>query len=147
MENKLTNGFPLEKPDIILEWGKPLDELAKKSGGIWNGDRYYWKSVVYLQGLEYPLCSENGILQNEAFVSISACIGLDQDGLWSDELSLSGFNRVSDHLTNLFGKPISLAVENELGEKSQSWNIGNVHFYLSIVEQHTLKCYLKVGLR
>jgi hypothetical protein len=147
MNNPFLKGFPLEKPDIILEWGKPLNELAKDTGGIWFGDRYSWNSVTYLQGLEYPLYSDNGIAKDESFKSITAYIGLNPEGLWEDKLSLSGFDKVSEHLIKIFGKPSEIETENELNEKSQSWGVGNIYLHLSVIEQHVFRCYLTTSLK
>jgi len=139
-------GFPLEKPAVLLPWGKPINEVAHMSGGIWHSDRFYWRSASYLHGLNYPLASPNGMPRSSPFREISAYIGLTPEGLWSDKASLHGFDSVSEHLTHLIGKPTELTLQNKLGEKDMSWRIGKVYFYLSVIEQFALKCHLTVGI-
>jgi len=148
MKEKLQNGFPLENPDVLLEWNAPLDELAKKSGGVWRGDRYYWpRTLTYLGGLNFPLSSVNGIAQNAPFIGIWADIGRrDEDLLWDDALSVDGFEIVSKHLIELFGQPSNTEVVNDIGEKSHTWNVGNVSIYLGIIERFGLECSLKIGI-
>jgi hypothetical protein len=147
IEEKLKRGFPLENPNIILEWNKPLDEITKISGGIWKGDRYVWPKVSFLNGLTYPITSGNGVVENDPFTRIVAYIGLNEDGLWDDSISLSGFEKVSEHLTNLFGKPDSKKEAGDQGEKSETWNIGNVHIDLNVINQFAMKCYLHISIK
>jgi hypothetical protein len=136
-------GFPLEEPKILLPWGRPIEEVARLSGGTWHSDRFFWKSATFLQGLTYPMDSLNGVPKSAPFHRISALIGLTPKG-WSDDASLHGFVVVSQHLTRLFGDPTKRTTENELGEKDLSWQVGQVNFYLNIIEQFVLKCYLTI---
>jgi hypothetical protein len=53
--SQFEEGFPLEKPGVLLPWGKPLEEIARMSGGVWHKSSLYWHSVTYLEGLEFPL--------------------------------------------------------------------------------------------
>jgi len=138
-------GFPLETPLVLLPWNKPLKEIARLSGGVWQKDRHFWMAVVYLQGLNYPLAVEAGS-EDRAFREICAYIGLTPKG-WSDAAVFEGYDRVAHHLTHLFGEPIERQPETELGEKSMSWQVGRVHFYLNIIDQFSLKCYLTIQRR
>jgi hypothetical protein len=38
-------GFPLENPENVLLWNKPLDKVTKMGEGIWSGDRNIWTGV------------------------------------------------------------------------------------------------------
>ncbi len=145
MKDQLQKGFYLENSNTLLEWDRPFDEFATESGAVWTGDQYIWHKSVYLQGLEYPLCSENGITENEPFTTISAYIGLDSEGLWDDQLSLKGFDTVFAHLVKLFGNPTETSDKNEMSEKSCSWSVGDIYLHLNVIEQHALKCYLTVS--
>lgn len=139
-------GFRLEKPDMMMEWNAPLDQLAAKSGGLWRGDRYAWSAVTYLGGLSYPLLSEPGISQSEPFTSISAYVGLNPDGLWDDALSLAAYDKMVIHLTGLFGKPFEVMGMGVQGEKSHVWQVGRAEVRLSIIDQFAFRCYLRVGI-
>ena len=137
-------GFTLEDPEILLSWNTPLDEIAKISEGIWNGDRYVWPKCKFLNELEYPLMSEVGIGQQDPFIEITAMIGLTPDGLWDDALSLKGYDEMLVHLTALFGDPSENVVLEPDGEKYASWTFGKVEVRLSVFEQFAFRCHLSV---
>lgn len=146
MKDQLQKGFPLEKPDTLLEWNVPLGELAAKTGGVLNGDRYYWAPSVYLSGLKYLLSSENGLPDSTPFTSITAYAGLNKDSEWDTEVSLLEYDKITVHLTKLFGEPYEVNPVNDNGEKSQSWKVGRIALRLSVIEHFALKCFLTISI-
>ncbi len=147
MKNIFKTGFPLEEPNIVLKWNEPLNEIAQKSGGVWFKDRFIWKKKKYLNGLNYLLYSENGITKNTPFKSITACIGINSNGLWDEDLSVIEFKKTEKHLIKLFGKPKIIEKINVNGERSITWDFNNINIYLSLIEQHILKGYLTISLK
>ena len=140
-------GFPLEKPNVILAWNKPLSEVAQTSGGVWSSDRYMWKDVIYLNGLNYPLYSQNGLDPKTPFTSISAYIGLTPKGLWSDEVVLMEYKKVANRLIEFFGQPQKIELNPEVpGTETLTWQFDKVEVCLDVIEQFSYKCYLTIGI-
>lgn len=140
-------GFPLDTPNVILPWDKPLDEIARMSGGTWHNDRYVWRDAKYFDGLGYLLCSDNGVGEQSPFRSISAYIGLNPEGLWSDQIVLDEYKKVARHLIRVLGEPNEKEVNPEVAETgSLTWVFQKVKVYLDVIEQFSYKCYLTIGL-
>ncbi len=146
MKDQLQKGFYLENSNTLLEWNTPLEQLAQKTGGFLNSDRFYWTQSTFLSGLQYLLSSENGVPMDAPFKTILAYVGLNSEGLWEDHLSLEGFDTISAHLIKLFGEPYEVVPRNDNGEKSQSWKVGKVTIRLSIIEHFALKCFLIISI-
>jgi hypothetical protein len=142
-------GFPLDTPNVILPWDKPLDEVARMSGGIWHNDRYVWRGARYLDGLGYLLCSDNGVGKQSPFRSISAYIGLSPEGLWSDSNVLDEFKKVVQHLIRIFGEPNERKVNPEevSDTETSAWTLEKVKVCLYVIEQFSYKCYLTISLK
>lgn len=143
--DQLQNGFRLEKPDLALPWNTPLNHLASISGGEWYNDRYFWPSAIFLGGLEFTLMSDAGILIDAPFTEITALVGLDtKTGLWSDELSINGFNQVGQHLSTLLGIPDRQFIGEPIDDRYMFWERGKINIYLSIIEMHCYRCNLSI---
>ena len=143
IEEYFLSGFRLERPSSILLWNTPLSDVAARSGGQWRSDRYYWPPSVFLEGLEFILQSEPGIGMDAPFRRITALVGLDyQTGLWSDELSLRGFDSVAQHLSILLGAPNRQSSSTELDGRYLSWETGRICISLVIDQIHCFRSYL-----
>ncbi|HET9281850.1 MAG TPA: hypothetical protein VFR24_07795 [Candidatus Angelobacter sp.] len=142
----LEKGFPLDTPNIILPWDKPLDEVARMSGGIWHKDRYVWEDAKYFDGLSYLLCSENGVGKQNPFKRISAYIGLYPEGVWSDQIALAEYKKVVQHLIRILGEPNERRASPEVPDAEELiWIFQKVKIYLAVIEQHVYKCYLTIS--
>jgi hypothetical protein len=146
IEEYFLSGFKLERPSSNLLWNAPLSDVAARSGGQWRSDRYYWPPSVFLEGLEFILVSERGIGMDAPFKEITALVGLDyQTGLWSDDLSLRGFDSVAQHLSILLGAPNRQSTYTELDGRFVSWEKGRLRIILMVVEMHCFRCYLTIS--
>lgn len=146
IEEYFSSGFILERPSSNLLWNAPLSDVAAKSGGQWRSDRYYWPPSVFLEGLEFILASEAGVGMDAPFKQINALVGLDyQTGLWSDDLSLCGFDSAARHLSILLGAPSGQSSSTELDGRYVSWEKGRISINLMIVEMHCIRCYLTIS--
>lgn len=146
IEDYFNQGFVFEDPSLILRWKAPLNDLASVSGGLWNSDRYYWPTSKFLGGLEFPMMSEAGIIKEEPFKEITALVGIDpKTGLWSDVLSLRGFEYVSQHLFSLIGTPSNRCSSESTNEPYVSWESQSIHIYLGIIEMHCYRCNLTIA--
>ena len=137
-------GFPLEAPSILMPWGTTIEKFADSTQALWHSDRYYWRNVTYLGGLEYPLMSDFGIEKNETFQKITALIGLTEDGLWSDNMALDGYKKVSTHLIGLLGEPSEKSTSKEIEDQYMSWTCGRVTVFLTLFEQFSYRCHLSI---
>jgi hypothetical protein len=142
-------GFPLDPPNVILRWDKPLDEVARMSGGIWHNGRYVWRDAKYFDGLGYLLCSENGVGKQSPFKSIFAYIGLTPEGLWSDQIVLDEYKKVVQHLSGVLGEPNERkANPDEVPDtETLTWIFQKVKVDLDVIEQHSYICFITIRLK
>jgi hypothetical protein len=140
-------GFPLEKPDIILPWGLSLTKVVEMSGGVWSNDRYLWKNVTYLGGLDFILSSGNLINGFSSFKTIVAYVGLTAQG-FSDKAALDGYKKTSEHLIRIFGEPDERSNNSEVPEtETLVWHFEKIEMRLDVIEQHVYKCFLTISYR
>jgi hypothetical protein len=137
IEEYFLSGFILERPSLNLLWNAPLSDVAARSGGQWRSDRYSWPPSVFLEGLEF-------ILQSEAAIGMDAPFK-NQTGLWSDDLSIRGFDSVARHLSILLGPPNRQSSSTELDGQFMSWEKGRICINLMIVEMHCFRCFLTIS--
>lgn len=140
----LKRGITFEDSDALLEWGRPVDELADTfNAKVENqGDRtlYNWGLHRVLNGLELDLINSFWNFGEEQYKRVFKSIEFWAIG---DRPARENFDKISKHLTEQLGKPTQ---KNETAdpEKTWIWRTRGALIHLHFFEQHVYKLCLTI---
>ncbi len=137
---KLDEGIYFEDTGELLKWGKSSAKIAEtvKCSIDERGDRtvYRWGWHTILNGLKVPLENMYWLGDKHEFNSIEfKTVG--------DRNSKKYLEEIHSHLTNLFGSPSKVVLEED-PEGKWTWTQGNVEITLDLFEQHAFKLFLSI---
>ena len=146
MDINLNEGIQFEENGIFLKWGKAINPLCNEFGKtkeiIGNSIQYNWGKHKILDGLELDLTT--------SFANIGYArwfrkkFNKLESWFIGDDQAIGQFDKISLHLTTLFGQP-SIKEENmDLREKHLIWKIENVEISLYLFEQHCYKLHFLI---
>ncbi len=138
----LEKGILFEDTNILLEWGKPILNLAKQIGAdvITQPDRTIieWGNHKILDGLCLDLSNTFLLKSPREFKSIEYKTSGDHE-------SLENFKLIAQQLLNQFGSPTTKEGElNDISEKFWKWETSIVNISLILFEQHAYKLALSI---
>ncbi len=138
----LEKGILLEDINILLEWNKPLKQLAIENNAaiIEQADRtsVEWGKHTILNGLELNLSNTYLLSKPEKFNFIEC----DFNG---DKESFNYFYIIEKHLEKHFGKPLESEDDLEIKRhKSRVWQISNVRIRLYLFEMHAFRLNFRI---
>ena len=140
----LERGITFEESDALLEWGRPVDELADAfNAKVENeGDRtlYHWGLHKVLNGLELNLTNSFWNFGEEQYDRVFKSI---ESWAIGDEPAREDFDRISTHLTEQIGEP-NEKNETDAPEKTWIWRAPGALINLYFFEQHVYKLHLTI---
>jgi hypothetical protein len=142
---QLDKGIFLEDTEVLLEWGQPIEKLARVNKAEINreADRTIikWGTHLLLNGLKLELSNTFVLSRLGKFTFIESTTN-------SDKQSFDNFEIISNHLLSLFGDPTQKedSIETKK-ERTWSWLTKDVKINLYLFEQHAFKLHLKIEQR
>jgi hypothetical protein len=139
----LQNGILFEESGAVLEWGTPIDKLAKtlKARKVQTGGRtiYEWGTHTILGGLKLSLTTSYLDFGFESFLRKFDAIEFWAIGDIDAEKYLP---LIHSHLTEQIGPP-NQKVTNAPDE-SYEWVVNRCRITLYFFEQHAYKLHLSI---
>jgi hypothetical protein len=146
MVNDLNLGIRFEEVGAFLKWGKGINSLLNEFGKtreiIGNSIHYNWGKQKILNGLEIELITSFANIGYPRWFRKK--FNKLESWFIGDDQAIGQFDKISLHLTTLFGQP-SIKEENmDLREKHLIWKIENVEISLYLFEQHCYKLHFLI---
>ena len=143
--HQLDKGIFLEDKNVLLPWGHSLDKLTSENNAevLKQADRLIinWGKHKILNGLELDLSNTflgtPNFFLSKKFMVISAWAFGDKD-------AKEFFNKVADHLIQIFGEPEKEGDLKDDREQCWTWYTDDADFVLNLFEQHCFKCCLTI---
>jgi len=137
----LNNGILFEDSNEFLEWGKPLDELAKTATKEYRADRviYNWGLHKIFNGLHLPF--HTLVWNNDLNNSGKRFLQLEFNAV-GDAESEKYLTMISEHLVKEFGPAI---IKGEIPDVTYEWKRGDILIFLYLYEQHVNKLNFKIS--